>query len=148
MRIWIMMIVTFALSCSFAQYSELELIVPNDFSGPFVVVVDPQGEEVPRGSQNARFHIPRCRVLRIRSDHPFREMRIWKVRRENGEQILKEYELEDFSGDGKIALRGGAWGSTTRNGKPYGERGKYFIGTAKEFESFDFLTFLTPSCDE
>lgn len=139
-----MLLAAGAMSCSTHPIDRtLEFVIPNDFSGPFVVIEDREGEDVRWAAGHARVQLPSCGVLRVRSDEVFRVMKVYEVRRESGERV----PTEDFATANEIALRFGGWNSRSSIDRGVG-RFEYFVGTEPQFEAFDFSTFSTPSCNQ
>ena len=104
------------------------------------MIEDPRGRDVIKSNDTYRLILPVCGVLRLKSTKLFYESAKWSVRRENGDRITVGSEaLAD-----QIALRFGGWRSWQ---EPTG-RYEDFLGTVREFESFDFSAFPTPTCDE
>ena len=134
-------------SCGVPVYPTMELVIPDNFKGPFVIVVDPDGEDIGSGHR-VRAELPRCGVLRIRSNEALKSMREWRVERENGERVPSEYEIDELMEPRRIAYFSGGSNSRTSVGEPEGFRSEHFIGTAGEFQRFDFSTFRTPKCGE
>ena len=139
-KIWVLLAIFSTTSCGCFGYRTREFVIPNDFSGPFFIVVDPQGEPLRWWRRRATIHVPPCGLVRIRSDKVLRDMAENLVRRENGEQVPTEF----YASANEVALYFGM----TRSSNNSNKRKEYFVGTKAEFEAFPFESFPTPSCNE
>jgi hypothetical protein len=117
----------FTLGCQGSQKS-LQFIIPNGFSGPFVIVERQDGLVLKSEQPTAVIHVPNSGLVLLTS---FDELRLWRHHSASfaGGPPIGVYEVRD----NEIALRGG--GLVARNGR---ERIEYFVGTLQEFQEFSF----------
>ena len=127
-------------SCARLVEPTIDLVIPNDFSGPVLMIEDPQGMAVAESGSTYRVVLPKCGVVYVRSAGFLRESATWKVRRVNGESVPIDSQATDI----QLAFRFGGW----RSWQHSSGRLEHFVGTAQQFESFDFSSFPTPSCDK
>lgn len=128
------------MSCSQLIEPTIELVVPDEFSGPILMIEDPKGIVVKKVNGTYRISLPECGVLQLQSTAFLKASASWKVRRGNGTLIPIDSEARES----QTALRFGGWRSWQH---PTG-RYEHFIGNAREFEAFDFAEHSTPSCNK
>ena len=124
--------VTTCMGCGMGSPSKpktLHFVLPNDFEGPFIVLMDPGGVAVDAGQDHLEFVIRPDGVHFVSSEEPLNERRQWSASYQNG-RSLGVYELSDT----EIGLRGGGYSS--RLGRP--SRFQFFVGTLQAYEKFNF----------
>lgn len=109
-------------------------VVEENFSGPFIMIESPNGTKLDWNSQEVQIIIPSNGVVRLKSAAGLKEMRQWSARTFSGKRI-GVYEITA----GEVGLRGGSY-VCNNDRKP---RFEFFIGTLKDFNSFDFAKWCT-----
>lgn len=119
----------------------LEFRLPDGHRGPFVILVDPNGETVESSFGRYVLSIPECGVLRIRDDAILRTPAVWQTRSRSGQTIPDE----NLATAGEVALRshGFVWRS-----QQVDERFEFYVGKLADSDAFEFGAWATPDCDQ
>ncbi|MES2790123.1 MAG: hypothetical protein V4719_10905 [Planctomycetota bacterium] len=119
-------------SCNPMGYPTVRFLVPNGFSGPFIIVEDPLGEPIEAKHGITTFSIPASGVLKVKSAAVLQGTMTIEARRVNGEQIPLDHEASPT----QIALRGGGKMKASDSEPFFG----FFIGTESAQIAVDFAT--------
>ena len=134
----LIVLVFIASGCSGIIEPTINLVVPDGFVGPILVLEDPHAPAYPQGNMSYQVEMPQSGVLFVKSKGFLDQSARWVVRRKNGDLIPLDYEEAT---DGHVAMRFGGWRS--RNGNA--GRLEHFIGTLADFEKCDFSLIPTPA---
>lgn len=117
----------------------ITFVVPDSYSGAFVVTEDPSGVTLDERASNCVIRIPKSGIAKVTSADAMREMRQWSAITSSG-MTIPVYQSQDD----QVALRGG--GYAERSG--HSARFEFFVGTLKDFEQFDFSQLRPHSAED
>ena len=111
-----------------------EVVIPDHFVGPVVVIPSAHGSEPERINGGFRLTVPQSGVLYL-ADTPMFGRAHWTVRTTSGRVVPVDYGASQY----EIAFRFG--GSRSGEGP---NRYEFFVGTEKDYHEFDFSSFTRP----
>ena len=114
-------------ACSYLSPHHVNVILPDNFTGPVVICKSPTGGEYPVGYSSYTLEIPPDGVLRVKDLAFLQQERTVSVYRMNGTIVPQSY----VSSANQVAWRGGTWAS--KNGGQY--QYECFVGTLHEYEA-------------
>ncbi len=112
----------------------VDMVVPNGFTGPIWIVLDPSGQDIPLVNGRYEVVIPPNGLLRVQSFGPFERWHEDTYRYEDGAPLPNPV-VESAANSETVALRGGGE-VVASNGLKEFRWIEYYVGTAKQYHQY------------
>lgn len=133
-RSWITMILLLTAVAGCSVDPTRLIVIPDGYSGPILLVVDPTAPPLRSESGTIVIRIPQSGILKVQDLGPLQEMAQWKVQTYSGKKVRNEEEATSS----EVAFRHGG----TRSGNDGFTYSEDFVGTVTDMREFDSWSYL------